>query len=119
MKLLFENSIDYFIYFIIFIKVIFAISAVGYVIISHSKNYELQDKIEPKLLYWKQRTEFIFIASMSLLLTYHFFPGKNVLVDKESRLLFFLFGVILLVTAHWKIFFKESLWFKSISSNLK
>jgi hypothetical protein len=119
MKLYFNKSLDYFVLFIIFIKIVFAISAVGYVIISHSKNYGLQDKLDPKLLYWKQRTEFIFIASMSLLLMYHFFPGKNVPVNKESGLLFFLFGIILLVSANWNLFFTEPSWFKSISSNLK
>ena len=119
MKINFDNYLEYFIIFIIFIKIIFAISAVGYVILSNTNNYELQQKLMPKLLYWKHRTEFIFIACMSILLIYHFVPGKNKHVNKESGLLFFLFGILLLVTADWKIFFKESVWFKTLTNTLK
>jgi hypothetical protein len=112
-----ELSIDYFVYFIIFIKIIFVISAIGHVILSHSTNSNA-NKIDPKLVYWKKRTEFIFIISMALLLIYHFNPRSRKEVNSETSLLFFLFGCVLIITADWNIFFKESPWYQKIVSSL-
>ena len=36
MQLKFETSLDYFLFFIILIKIVFVISAIGHVILSHS-----------------------------------------------------------------------------------
>lgn len=114
----FETRLDYFIFFIVFIKFIFIISAVGHLVLSHSDS-DKSEELDPKLLYWKERTEFIFIISMSLLLIYHFhprFPRKP--INEETGLLFFLFGVILIVTAKWGLFFKEAPWYKRIANSL-
>jgi hypothetical protein len=74
---------------------------------------------DAKLVYWKERTEFIFIASMSLLLIYYFRPGHLKPITSESAMLFFLFGWILLITAKWDLFFKEAAWYKNISNALQ
>ena len=60
--------------------------------------------------YWKSRVEFVFVFSMAMLLIYMFFPpmNKSVEVAGESKLLLFLFGVVLLTTAKWGDFFNES-----------
>ncbi len=118
MQLKFETPLDFFIIFIIFIKILFILSAIGHLILSHSSSAAAQ-KEDPKLLYWKERFEFIFIASMSILLIYHFKPGKNKPISEETSILFFLFGWILLFTAKWSIFFKEASWYKRISDSLK
>ncbi len=75
---------------------------------------KLTKKINGHLLYWKQVTEFIFTVCMSLLLIYHFFPDHNfihnykpIVVDKESKVLFLLFGFILIFSAKWTILFDE------------
>jgi hypothetical protein len=75
---------------------------------------ETAKKINVHLLYWKQVTEFIFTVCMSLLLIYHFFPDHNfihnykpIVVDKESKVLFLLFGFILIFSAKWTILFDE------------
>jgi hypothetical protein len=115
----FETPLDFFIVFIILIKIIFVLSAVGHLLLSHSGNYFLSNKVDPQLIYWKERTEFIFIASMSILLIYQFRPGKNKPVDQETSLLFFLFGWVLLVTAKWNLFFAEASWYKRIANALK
>ena len=119
MKLHFDTTLDYFIIFIILIKIVFIVSAIGHVFLSHSGNDELVEKLDPKLTYWKERTEFIFIASMAILLIYHFKPGKNKPISEETALLFFLFGWILLFTAKWQLFFTEAPWFKRIANSLK
>lgn len=119
MNLKFETWLDYMIFFIIIIKIVFIISAVGYVILSHSKNYTAE-KIDPKLLYWKERTEFIFTICMSILLIYHFNPrfSKKPISD-DTAILFFLFGWILIFTAKWSLFIQEAPWYKLIVSFLK
>ena len=120
MSIRFENYIDFFLFFIIIIKIIFALSAVSYVIITHSQNYNLKQELGPKLVYWKQRTEFVFIASMSILLIYYFKPGKNrQSIDQETSFLFFLFGLILLFTADWNLFITEAPWYKFLVGLLK
>lgn len=118
MKLKFETSLDYFVIFIILIKVIFVISAIGHIILSHSTTTDAA-KTDAKLVYWKERTEFVFIISMSILLIYHFHPRLSKKpIGEETSLLFFLFGWILIITAKWGLFFKEAHWYKRIISNL-
>ena len=60
--------------------------------------------------YWKSRIEFVFVFLMAGLLIYLFAPpmNKSVEVAGESKLLLFLFGIILLTTAKWGDFFNES-----------
>ena len=119
MGLKFITTFDYFIFFIVLIKIIFVLSAIGHLILSFSKNSKLQQNLDPKLMYWKERTEFIFIASMAVLLIYHFKPGHSKPIEKEAALLFFLFGWVLLFTAKWDLFFTESKWYKKIISSLE
>jgi uncharacterized membrane protein len=115
----FETSLDLFILFIVLIKIVFVLSAIGHLVLSHSSNINLQEKADPKLTYWKERTEFIFIVSMSILLIYHFKPGNNKPISEETALLFFLFGIILVLTAKWSLFIKEAPWYKRIVSSMK
>jgi hypothetical protein len=114
MQLKFETWLDIFIYFIIIVKLIFIVSAIGHLILSHSVN-EKAKTIDPKLVYWKERTEFIFIISMSILLIYHFNPRLTPKpINHETSLLFFLFGCILIFTAKWNLFITESKWYQLI-----
>ncbi len=118
MRIKLETSIDYFLLFIVVIKVIFVLAAIGHIILSHSANKKAA-KADPKLVHWKERTEFIFIISMAILLIYHFnprWPQKE--INSETSLLFFLFGVVLIITADWNIFVTESPWYKRIVSNI-
>ena len=73
--------------------------------------------IDAKLVYWKERTEFIFNICMSILLIYYFKPGKPKLITKETSLLFYLFGWIIIITAKWGTFITDAKWYKSISSS--
>jgi hypothetical protein len=56
---------------------------------------------------------------MSCLLIYHFKPGYLKPISKETSILFFLFGWILLITAKWELFFAEATWYEKISQALK
>lgn len=120
-----ESPINIFILFIIFIKIVFILAAIGHVILTHflkkdDKNDNGKDdkkeQIDTKLVYWKERTEFIFVISMALLLIYYFRPGHIKPIDSETSLLFFLFGWILIITAKWGDFLKNAKWYSNIST---
>ena len=114
MQIKLETLLDYFIFFIIFIKIVFIISAIGHLILSHSTSPKAKN-IDPKLVFWKERTEFIFIVSMSILLIYHFNPYLSKKpIGEETALLFFLFGWILIFTAKWSLFIHEAPWYTNI-----
>ncbi len=70
------------------------------------------------ILFWKERVEFVFIALMSFLLIYLFNTKTNRLsmITHETKLLLFLFGFILIITAKWGLFFEESPFFKDVKS---
>jgi hypothetical protein len=109
-----ENTFDFFILFIIIIKIIFIISAIGHIILTHIHNFFVIEKIDPKLVYWKERTEFIFNISMALLLIYHFIPKQHIYINRETSLLFFMFGWVILLTSNWTLFIHSSPWNKKI-----
>jgi hypothetical protein len=57
---------------------------------------------------------------MSILLIYHFNPRYlSKPISSETKLLFFLFGWVLIITAKWGIFVKESPWYEEISNAVK
>lgn len=115
----FESTLDFFILFIVFIKLVFLLSAIGHVVLTHLPKSTKLNIDDTKLVYWKERTEFIFVASMSILLIYHFRPGHNKPISSETALLFFLFGCISIITAKWSVFFTESKWYKTLSTSLQ
>lgn len=101
----FETKLDYFLFFIVIVKLLFIFAALAHLLLSHSTN-KRADEVEPKLLELKKKTEFIFIISMSVLLIYYFFPNSpKKQIDDEISLLFFLFGIIMILTADWSAFF--------------
>jgi hypothetical protein len=95
----FEKAIDYFLFFMLLVKSIFLISAVGHVVTIHAKNPKIQ---QHELLMRKisETTEMIFIFGMSLFLIYFFFPRrKSFPINKETALLLFAYGIVMLLGA--------------------
>jgi hypothetical protein len=80
-----------------------------------SKGEEGSD-LDKNIEFWKERFEFIFIILMAILLIYLFNPRYNnqVVIDKEMKILLFLFGIILIITAKWSAFFEEAKWFQQL-----
>ena len=117
-----EHILIVVIYFIIFIKVIFLISALGHLFFSKF-NAKSQQSIElnEKFTYWKSRSEFVFTILMAILLIFIFSPRHNhqKYITKELGILLYLFGFILIITADWNVFFTESKWFTNISNAVK
>ena len=100
---------EYHIYiiFIIMIKVGFILLAVSHVYLK-SKGQE-HSELDEAILYWKDRVEFIFVVAMALLLIYLFNPRRKIpiTIDNETKIILTLFGLILIITAKWSLFFIE------------
>lgn len=110
------NNLDLYINFIIFIKICFIISAIthGYLKRSDKAGSDLDEKS----LYWKEKLEFIFKALMAGLLIYLFNPRQNrdKILDYETKVLLYLFGFIILLTANWSAFVEEASWFEKLQN---
>lgn len=94
---------------VFFVKIIFILLALTHIFIKlkGKENSTLDKKIE----YWKERVEFVFVVMMSLLLIYIFSPRvRTTTVDGETKILLYLFGFVLLITAKWEDFFHEAKW---------
>ena len=105
---------DVYVSIAILVKVIFIILALIHL---YYKMKNLTNSPNDKnVLYWKDRMEFVFTIMMALLLIYIFNPRSSRIIglDTETKFLLFLFGIILIITAKWEIFFKESIVFKKI-----
>ncbi len=64
------------------------------------------DKQNNTISFYKNKTEFLYMALMAILLVYTFNPRTNLTVTKESKRLFFVMGILLLVTADWRDFYR-------------
>ena len=113
---------NYYIIFIFIIKLLFLYFAI------QTKHYSLKLKTEPKNKeylqkeqinsYWKDRTEFIFILLMSLLILRLFNPRstKPLYLDYETKLLLCIYAIVILITANWQLFIGDSPELKYIQS---
>ena len=103
-----------YIYLVFFIKIIFIILATVHLYLKF-KNKTDSD-LDKAILFWRERIEFIFTSLMAFLLIYLFNPKNNriFMINHETKVLLFLFGFILIITANWKTFLKESNIFKKI-----
>ena len=97
-----------YIYAVFTAKIIFIILATihAYLKVTHQTTSDL----DMEVLFWKERVEFIFVFLMACLLIYLFFPSSNksVEISGATKELLYLFGIVVLVTAKWGEFFKES-----------
>jgi hypothetical protein len=113
------DTYDRFIIFLLLLKSIFIILAVAHFYFRITKKGNT--KKDHQVIYWKDRVEFIFTIGMCILIVYLFSPrkGKEILVTGETKLLLFMFGAVMLVTAKWDKFFETSAWFKELQYSLK
>lgn len=102
------KTFDIFISIIFVIKIIFILLSITYLYLKIKGDEK--SKTYKNIAFWKKRTEFIFILLMAILLIYLFNPrsDKINLIDKESKLLLYLFGILLLVTSKWDDFITVS-----------
>jgi len=105
---------DYFelyIYSIIAIKIGFILCVLTHTYLKY-KGQENSD-LDKKVKYWKERFHFIFEIQMAAFLIYLFNQRdpRPVSVEGETKLLLYLFGFVLIITAHWSVFIEEAKWF--------
>ena len=116
--------LEKYIYFIFFIKIIFIILAIANLYLKkqipveekenqeNKKSNKIKKQLETqqKIEITKLHIELLFKFLMSMLIIYIFNPRYNRihLINYDVKLLFFLFGIILVATADWKHIFKES-----------
>jgi hypothetical protein len=94
-----NSLVDYFLGFMLLVKVVFLFSAMGHVITVKSKNPKIQQH-EQLMRYISDTTEMIFIFGMSLFLIYYFVPNKKIyVIKKEPALLLFAYGFVTLIAA--------------------
>jgi len=118
-----EKILETIVLFLIIVKIIFAISVVGDIIIKYFTKDDTKKSqlIDAKFVYWKHVTEFIFVISMSLLLIFIFNPWytNQIYITREMSIMFYAFGYIMLFTADWGTILSEPAWFKRIKSAVK
>ena len=101
-----ENIIEFIIYIIIIIKILFLITTIGHIILSHTRKQTPKTKeFDEKFLEWKQKFEFVFIVMMSCLLIFIFTPWRDNAhyMTSTMKFLFYLFGFILILSADWNL----------------
>ena len=108
------NNYDIYVSIIFIVNVLFIILSV--INLSYKVKNETNSPTDKKIIYWRDRLEFVFTIMTAILLIYLFNPRNNKItgLDTETKYLLFLFGIILIITAKWDIFFKESVAFKKI-----
>jgi hypothetical protein len=106
--------LDTYITTIFAIKVVFITTTLIHMYLK--KKGKFGSKLDKQVEYWKERSEFVFILLMSVLLIYLFHPYNSRIdkITKETKVLLFLFGFILIIRANWNIFIQEAKWFKTI-----
>ena len=100
------KAFDCLIYFTFFIKLVFLVSTISLKYLEHkNKNANTQT-----LVFWKERSKFIFKACISIILIILFNPRRKtpLVIDSETKLLLYLYGFIVIFQADWGQFIKES-----------
>ena len=120
-----KNYINIFVWFIICIKIIFILVSISYFVVHKHIDNKVHDSkmklLDETLLYWKKRMEFLYIICMSLLIIFIFSPRhkREIYITTEMIFLFYLFGIILIITSDWKLFFTNSKWYGEIQHILR
>ena len=98
----------YFVYITFAVKIAFIIS------ILTLKYYEMvkpsETKQISKLTTVKEQIDFVYVVFMSIILLLNFGPWvKFISIDYEKRILFFIYGIIVLLTANYDSFKNQSI----------
>ena len=102
--------------FIVFVKFALVCLAITHLYLKLKKKTD--SELDQRIVYFKEKIEFIFIALMACLIIYLFSPriDRSDLINRETKFVLYLFGIILLITAKWDSFFKETIYFQQFQS---
>jgi len=108
----------------LFINLIFAVKIIFILLASYGLYLKKTGKINStqykNIEFYKERIDFVFVFLMSILLIIIFNPRmpRFDLLNKEAKLLIFLFGIVLIITAKWKVFIEQSQLFTDLQQLL-
>jgi len=111
------NKFDIYVIIIIIMKISFIILALAHI---YYKFFDKNDvETDENIVYWKDRVDYVFKILMAILLFYIFNPyyDNTYLIDGETKILFYLFGIILIITANWTAFIKDTRWLNLSNTN--
>ena len=95
---------QYFLNFTVFIKVVYIALALYSVYVSKFESNDTKRREE--VIYFMKRLEILFKGLMALLLIYLFNPffntKDNMILDSETRMFLFAFGILIFLTADWE-----------------
>ena len=103
-------------YYNIYVSLVFMLKIVVLILLlGHGYLYFISknDALDIQILFWKERFEFIFKILTAFLLFYIFNPfyDNTSMIDEETKLLFYVLGVILIISANYDSFIKESIFY--------
>jgi hypothetical protein len=104
------NYYNNFILCVFLSKILFVVCGVWHFILVRKNKGE--NELSSRLLTWKEYFEFIFLVSMALLCLHLFNPLTEIrpAINKETRLLLFIFGLIVLINSKWELVVGHSKW---------
>ena len=118
------NFFNLAVYFTFLIKITFVVLAIYHLLLEAKnrkhKSAENEKNIH-KIEYFKNRFELFFKFLMSCLLIYVFYPRRTIPIQQslEFKILCFLFGIILLISAKWEIILHDSIYLKHFKESRK
>ena len=97
----------FYILFIVGLKVIFLLLLLAHL---YLKNKSQWNEVDEKILYWKERVEFLFVTCVAMLMLYIFNPrsANTIFITNEIKILLFAFAFLILITENWEKFFNEN-----------
>ena len=97
----------FFIIAIVIVKIGFIFATLFY---NYTKHHDPRDtKKQAKLFILKEQFDFVYVFMMSILLLLNFNPWTPIYIDMETKTLFFIYGIITIVTAKYSTFRDQSI----------
>jgi hypothetical protein len=89
------------------VKIGFIFTALLY---NYTKHHDPRDtKKQAKLFILKEQIDFVYVFMMSILLLINFNPWTPIYIDMETKALFFIYGIITIITAKYSTFRDQSI----------
>ena len=103
-----KDLTDDLVVFAIIVKVCFVLFAALHFL--EIKSSIIPNQYDSVFVYWKERSEFLFYASVAILLIVNFNGRTATHIGPETKFLFWALGWIILVSADWGLFLSQAWW---------
>jgi len=105
-----KKTIYFLVTLAIIIKIVFLLTAILY-FTNKSLKINIDNNLLLNIMKLKEKSEFIYQITVALLIIIIFNPWYNNMrfISKEITLLFFIFGIIILISSDWNHFFMKNI----------